>query len=178
MARLGFVKKHNLSITWSRAVVQEVARSYTELPKLGFAAFQKSRVYMNAEDKISAMVAMQPNASAHYLYVDYCKDQLTSSMHPQVVVKDLFGQPDELTRAKALAVLQSLNSPESDEAGATTIDHDMSGAWRPRRADLVMRMVMQAVSCDFSRTFGIIGIFTILAAFLLKLVIQHWLAFV
>lgn len=94
------VSNNNLVITWSNAMVQEVAHSYQQHPSLGFAAFEKSEAYTASKQKLSLVAEAKPPEVVAYLYVDY--------LGGTVRVQDLLGQPAADIRAKAQVFLHAL----------------------------------------------------------------------
>lgn len=94
------VSNNNLVITWSLAMVQEVAHSYQQHPNLGFAAFEKSEAYTASKQKLSLVAEAKSPEVIAYLYVDY--------LGGNVVIQDLLGQPAADIRAKAQVFLHAL----------------------------------------------------------------------
>ena len=77
-------------------MIQEVARSYAELPNLGFTAFDSSEAYQSAKKKIKHV---RGSKVVQILHIDY---------QNTVTVRDLLGQPTTRDRKSALCKLRSL----------------------------------------------------------------------
>ena len=113
METMPFVRKNNLVITWSPAMVQEVARSYEQHPNEGFNAFGKSAAYAAAQDKLSLIAEAKLSEAAAYVRVDYIRGE--------VVVQDLLGQPNASIKAQVLETLQSVLTAANDDKELTLV---------------------------------------------------------
>lgn len=92
------MRNKKVVITWSDAVVQQVARSYTQFPDLGFAAFDKCWAYAQAKKQIHERMSSKSTESPEYWCVNY---------YATVVLEDLLGELRASPLPKTLKLRES-----------------------------------------------------------------------